>query len=63
MGRSERLIKLGDSWFSPKAIEVAPFAITAGGRALFGLGGRLDLPTPCKLRIPASAAEETDGGC
>jgi hypothetical protein len=37
--RSERLNKLGDSWFSSKAIEVAPRWLTAGGRALFRLGG------------------------
>ena len=44
MDRSERLIKLGDSWFSSKAIEVAPRVITLGGRALCRLGGR-DSPT------------------
>lgn len=38
MDRSERLIKLGDSWFSSKAIEVAPCEITLGGRALCRLG-------------------------
>lgn len=38
MDRSERLIKLGDSWFSSKAIEVVPRAITLGGRALCRLG-------------------------
>ncbi len=43
MDRSERLIKLGDSWFSSKAIEVAPRVITLGGRALCRLGG-LDRP-------------------
>ena len=30
----------GDSWFSPKCIEVQPQAIVDGGRALDGLGGR-----------------------
>lgn len=44
MDRSERLIKLGDSWFSSKAIEVAPRVVTLGGRALCRLGG-LDRPT------------------
>ena len=44
MDRSERLIKLGDSWFSSKAIEVVPCEVTAGGRALCRLGGR-DSPT------------------
>ena len=39
MARSERLIKPGDSWFSPKAIEVAPRVVALGGRALFRQGG------------------------
>ena len=39
MDRSERLIKPGDSWFSPKHIEVWGQLICAGGRALNGLGG------------------------
>ena len=30
----------GDSWFSPKCIEVQPQVIVNGGRALDGLGGR-----------------------
>ena len=38
MGRSERLIKPRDSWFSPKSIEVEPRALTYGGRALDELG-------------------------
>jgi hypothetical protein len=44
--RSERLIKLGDSWFSSKAIYVAPCVITLGGRALFRLGGSDILTKP-----------------
>ena len=44
MDRSERLIKLGDSWFSSKAIEVVPYGMLLGGRALCRLGGR-DSPT------------------
>ena len=44
MDRSERLIKPGDSWFSSKAIEVAPRVFILGGRALCRLGG-LDRPT------------------
>ena len=44
MDRSERLNKLGDSWFSSKAIEVVPCEIRRGGRALCRLGG-LDRPT------------------
>ena len=38
MDRSERLNKPGDSWFSSKAIEVAPRVIALGGRALCRLG-------------------------
>jgi hypothetical protein len=54
VARSERLNKLGDSWFSPKAIEVVPDGYTLGGRALYRLGGREDLPNRSKLRIPRS---------
>ena len=32
-------IEPGDSWFSPKCIEVQPQMIASGGRALDGLGG------------------------
>ena len=32
--------ELGDSWFSPKCIEVQPQVINYGGRALDGLGGK-----------------------
>ena len=39
MGRSERLIKPRDSWFSSKCIEVQRCVLTRGGRALKGLGG------------------------
>ncbi len=46
MDRSERLIKPGDSWFSSKAIYVAPRVITLGGRALFRLGGSDILTKP-----------------
>jgi hypothetical protein len=38
--RSEKLIEFGDSWFSPKCIEVQPREIESdGGRALDGCGG------------------------
>ena len=40
MGRGERPIKAGDSWFSPKCIEVQPLDKLQGGRALDGLGLR-----------------------
>jgi len=36
---SERLIKLGNSWFSAKTIEVVRCMVAIGGRALNGLGG------------------------
>jgi hypothetical protein len=39
VGRGERPIKLGDSWFSPKTIEVVPGRVSGGGRALKGRGG------------------------
>ena len=32
--------ELGDSWFSPKCIEVQPQAFSYAGRALDGLGGK-----------------------
>ena len=55
MARGERPIKLGNSWFSAKSIEVERRVITVGGRALDGLGGFKLLPNLTKLRIPASA--------
>ena len=39
MGRSERLFKPRDSWFSSKCIEVQRRVLMSGGRALKGLGG------------------------
>ena len=62
MDRSERLIKLGDSWFSSKAIEVAPRVIALGGRALCRLGGR-DSPTkPMQTPNTVMNIQETHGG-
>ena len=52
MTRGERPIKLGDSWFSTKSIEVEHPNELIGGRALTGLGGLKVLPNPNKLRIP-----------
>ena len=40
MPRGERPIKLGDSWFSAKSIEVERRIFAVGGRALDGCGGR-----------------------
>ena len=54
MARGERPIKLGDSWFSAKSIEVDRRVFTLGGRALDGLGGPKGLPNLTKLRIPRS---------
>ncbi len=53
MARGERPIKLGNSWFSAKSIEVDRQVFTPGGRALDGLGGQA-LPNLTKLRIPGS---------
>jgi len=39
VARGERPIKLGNSWFSAKSIEVERWMFLAGGRALNGLGG------------------------
>ncbi len=44
-------IEPGDSWFSPKCIEVQPCGFTSGGSALNGLGGE-SLPNPTKRRMP-----------
>ena len=52
MARGERPIKLGNSWFSAKSIEVDRHVFTLGGRALDGLGGPKALPNLTKLRIP-----------
>jgi hypothetical protein len=63
VARGERPIKLGNSWFSAKSIEVDRLVFTLGGRALDGLGGPKDLPNLTKLRIPGRIARQTDGGC
>ena len=39
VGRGDMPNEPGDSWFSPKCIEVQPQAFVNGGRALDGLGG------------------------
>jgi hypothetical protein len=57
VGRGEMPSEPGDSWFSPKCIEVQPRALAGGGRALTGLGG-VSLPTPIKPRIPPGRARE-----
>ncbi len=50
-------IELGDSWFSPKCIEVQPPVFNGGGRALDGLGG----PKPTKPNQTANAAVSKPG--
>jgi hypothetical protein len=40
VGRGEMPIEPGNSWFSPKCIEVQPQMFANGGRALDGLSGR-----------------------
>jgi hypothetical protein len=52
VGSGEMPIELGDSWFSPKCIEVQPLALPPGGRALDGCGASQGLPSSTKLRMP-----------
>ena len=56
MGRGERLNKSGNSWFSPKTIEVVRHVSLQGVEHCNGCGGRADLPRHSKLRIPGSAS-------
>ena len=50
-------IELGDSWFSPKCIEVQPQMLAGGGRALDGLGGR----NPANSNQTTNAASQNLG--
>ncbi len=50
MCRGERLIKLGDSWFSAKSIDVKPLLLIKWCRALNGYGEFSTLPNSRKLR-------------
>ena len=54
MGRGEMPIEPGDSWFSPKGIEVPPWGQPLGGRALVGLGGS-PLTNPSQTTKPQRA--------
>jgi hypothetical protein len=63
VGRGERLIKLGDSWFSAKAMDVTPRKQLAGGRALKGCGLPMVIPSSKKLRIPVRPFREAVLGC
>jgi hypothetical protein len=63
VGRGEMPIEHGDSWFSPKCIEVQPaLGAPGGGRALVGRGGftayQLRLTCECRQR---DASSETVG--
>jgi hypothetical protein len=48
--RGERLIKLGDSWFSAKSIDVKPLLFEVWCRALNGYGEFTTLLNSRKLR-------------
>jgi hypothetical protein len=62
VGRGERLIKLGNSWFSVKSIEVERLIVSFWGRALNEWGGLTALPTLRKLRIQKKDVRQTDPG-
>ena len=52
MGRGERLIKLGNSSYSPKCFLEQPQGEYAGGRATDRARGLHRLPNPDELRMP-----------
>jgi hypothetical protein len=56
VGRGEMPTEHGDSWFSPKCMEVQLAAGALGGRALFGCGAKCWLPSSGKLRMPSAIA-------
>ena len=56
MGRSESLIKPGDSSFSPKWLEGQPRTFPRGGRATEFERGAPRLPVETQLRIPCRAS-------
>ena len=49
-------IERGDSWFSPKCIEVQPWDVASGGRALLLCGGftayQMTANSECQKRAP-----------
>ncbi len=51
MGRGEMPNEPGDSWSSPKCIEVQPQELVNGGKALDGLGG--EYPTNSNQTVNA----------
>ena len=52
MGRSQSLIKPGDSSFSPKWLWGQPRGVRRGGRATESVRGPSRLPVGTQLRIP-----------
>lgn len=62
MDRSERLIKLGDSWFSSKAIEVVPRVELLGVEHCFGKGVVTACQTNANSEYQKVNARETRGG-
>ena len=58
-------IELGDSWFSPKCIEVQPRTLRTGGRALDGLGAlpgyRSQPNSECRFGRKPESGSETVG--
>ena len=63
MARSERLNKLGDSWFSSKAIEVAPREWLREVEHCFGKGAVLAYQADANSECPITESRETHGGC
>ena len=63
MDRSERLIKLGDSWFSSKAIEVAPRVGNWEVEHCFGKGAIPAYQADANSEYLEVSAWETHGGC
>ncbi len=55
-------IEPGDSWFSPKCIEVQPQVLVNGGKALDGLGGeKLTNSNQTRNAINLKPGSETAG--
>ena len=63
MARSERLNKFGDSWFSSKAIEVAPRECNLGVEHCFGEGVIPTYQSDANFKYQACESRETHGGC
>ncbi len=63
MARSERLNKLGDSWFSSKAIEVAPRINILGVEHCFGKGVIATYQADANSEYQRCDVRETHGGC